>query len=65
VAIEFLFWKRMEKWNSVLEKTSPKESRVSQLIELTGKNLGEQGLYQIIFTALSETDEPVVMPRQF
>ena len=59
-AIEFLFWKRMEKWNSVLEETSPKESRVSRLIELTGKNLGEQGLYQIIFAALSETDEPDV-----
>lgn len=59
-AIEFLFGKRMEKWNSVLEETSAKESRVTRLIELTGKNLGEQGLYQIIFAALSETDEPDV-----
>ncbi len=59
-AIEFLFGKRMEKWNSVLEETSAKQSRVTQLIELTGKNLGEHGLYQIIFAALSETDEPDV-----
>ena len=59
-AIEFLFWRRMDKWKSVLEETSPKESRVSRLIELTGKDLGEQGLYRIIFTALSETDDPDV-----
>ena len=29
-----------------------------RLIELTAKNLGEQGLYRIIFAALSETHDP-------
>lgn len=59
-AIEFLFVNRMETWSSVLQEASAKQSRVSRLIELTGKNLGEQGLYQIIFAALSETDDPDV-----
>ncbi len=59
-AIEFLFWRRMDNWKSQFDETSPGESRVSRLIELTGKNLGEQGLYRIIFAALSETDDPDV-----
>ncbi len=59
-AIEFLFWRRMDKWKSALGKTGPEESRISQLIELTASNLGEEGLYRIIFAALSETDDPDV-----
>ncbi len=59
-AIDFLFWRRMDKWKTALDKATRKQSRVSQLIELTGKDLGEQGLYRIIFAALSETDDPDV-----
>ncbi len=58
-AIESLFWRRMSKWESVFDESSSK-SLAAQLIELTKKNLGEQGLYRIIFTALSETDDPDV-----
>jgi predicted RNA-binding protein with PIN domain len=50
----------MDQWNSELGETVLDESRFSRLIELTGKNLGEQGLYHIIFAALSETDDPDV-----
>ena len=56
-AIDFLFSRRMEKWRSALDKLSPTDSRISRLIELTGSNLGEQGLYRIIFAALNETDD--------
>jgi AcrR family transcriptional regulator len=59
-AIEFLFWRRMDKWKSALGETAQKESRVSRLIEVTAKDLGEGGLYRIIFAALSETDDPDV-----
>ncbi len=59
-AIEFLFWRRMDKWNSAFDEMAREESRVSRLLELTGKDLGEQGLYRIIFAALSETDDPDV-----
>jgi len=59
-AIDFLFVRRMEKWQSALDKADRGKSRVSRLIELTGKDLGEQGLYRIIFAALSETDDPDV-----
>lgn len=56
-AIEFLFWRRMESWQAALDEPSTKNTPASPLIELTGKNLGEQGLYRIIFAALSETDD--------
>lgn len=59
-SIEFLFARRMSKWRSALAEKAPQDSRSSSLIELTGKNLGEQGLYRIIFAALSETDDPEV-----
>ena len=59
-AIEFLFWRRMDKWKSEVCETTGEESRAAQLIELTGKDLGEQGLYRIIFAALSETNDPDV-----
>ena len=58
-AIEFLFSRRMAKWESAFDETVP-ASRASQLIELTGQDLGEHRLYRIIFAALSETDDPDV-----
>ena len=59
-AIEFLFWRRMDKWKSALGNTAKEESRGTRLIEITAKNLGEEELYRIIFAALSETDDPDV-----
>ncbi len=59
-AIDFLFVRRMDKWQAALDKSEREQSRGSRLIELTGKDLGEQGLYRIIFAALSETDDPDV-----
>lgn len=58
-AIESLFGRRMVKWKSVINE-SASESVAAQLIEITRKDLGEQGLYRIIFTALSETNDPEV-----
>ncbi len=55
-AIEFLFERRMDKWKYAIDDSSEK-TRASQLIALTGKDLGEQGLYRIIFAALCETDD--------
>ena len=59
-SIEYLFWRRMDKWKSTINEGAGKNSRASQLIELTARDLGEQGLYRIIFAALSETDDPEV-----
>ena len=60
-AIDYLFMRRMEKWESRMadEDTSASE-RAKRLIEMTGEDLGEQGLYQIIFAALGETDDSEV-----
>jgi AcrR family transcriptional regulator len=59
-ALDFLFRRRLDKWKSALEETSAEGSRAARLIELTSKDLGEQGLYRIIFAALNETDDPDV-----
>jgi hypothetical protein len=47
----------MDKWKSALDKTSSTSSRVVRLVELTSKDLGENGLYRVIFAALNETDD--------
>ncbi len=57
-AIDFLFERRLGTWKSILKETAEDESRVDRLIELTAKNLGEEGLYRIIFAALCETHDP-------
>lgn len=57
-ALDFLVLRRMDKWKAVIDKTPPDESHAVRLIELTGKDLGENGLYRIIFAALNETDDP-------
>lgn len=57
-AIDYLFQRRLNSWRSMLNKTADKDSRADRLIDLTAKNLGEQGLYRIIFAALSETNDP-------
>lgn len=56
-AIEFLFDRRMEKWQATLAEPSKDSTRAARLIELTSQNLGEQPLYRIVFAALSETDD--------
>lgn len=56
-ALEYLFQRRMEKWKKELDKVSSKESNVARLVELTSKDLGENGLYRMIFAALNETDD--------
>ncbi|MCE9529226.1 MAG: TetR/AcrR family transcriptional regulator [Planctomycetales bacterium] len=57
-ALDFLVLRRMDKWKAEIEKTHTDESHAVRLIELTGKDLGENGLYRIIFAALNETDDP-------
>jgi AcrR family transcriptional regulator len=57
-ALDFLFRRRMAQWEAALAGARPEESRAARLIDLAGRNLGEQGLYRIIFTALNETDDP-------
>ncbi len=59
-AIEFLFWRRMGKWRSAMAEMPSVPPLADQLIGLTGRNLGEQGLYRIIFAALTETNDPDV-----
>ena len=56
-AIEFLYYRRMGTWQAALEDVGDNEGRIDHLVELTAKNLGEDGLYRIIFAALSETDD--------
>lgn len=57
-ALDFLVLRRMDKWKAEIEKTHTDESHAARLIELTGKDLGENGLYRIIFAAFNETDDP-------
>jgi AcrR family transcriptional regulator len=57
-ALDFLFWRRMDKWKAEIDKSHTEESHTLRLVELTGKDLGENGLYRIIFAALNETDDP-------
>jgi AcrR family transcriptional regulator len=57
-ALDFLFWRRMDKWKAEIDKSHTEESHTHRLVELTGKDLGENGLYRIIFAALNETDDP-------
>lgn len=59
-ALDFLFLRRMEKWKTEIGKVASNESSVIRLVELTSKDLGEQGLYRVIFTALNETEDVVV-----
>jgi AcrR family transcriptional regulator len=56
-ALDYLFLRRMEKWQTEIEKASSNESSVIRLVELTSKDLGEHGLYRVIFTALNETED--------
>ncbi len=57
-AVDFLFLRRMDKWKAAIDKTHSEDSHAVRLIELTGEDLGENGLYRIIFAALNETDDP-------
>ena len=55
-ALDYLFQRRMDKWKKELDKASSTTSRIVRLVELTSKDLGENDLYRVIFTALNETD---------
>lgn len=56
-ALENLFQRRMEKWKKELGKASSTKSNVVRLVELTSKDLGENGLYRVVFAALNETED--------
>ncbi len=56
-ALEYLFQRRMEKWKKELGKASSTKSNVVRLVELTSKDLGENGLYRVVFAALNETED--------
>jgi AcrR family transcriptional regulator len=59
-SLDFLVQRRMEKWKAVIDKAGSDKSQAVRLIELTGRDLGENGLYRIIFAALNETDDPEI-----
>ena len=56
-ALNYLFQRRMDKWKKELDKASSTKSSVVRLVELTSKDLGENGLYRVIFAALNETED--------
>ena len=56
-ALDYLFQRRMEKWEKELSKSSLTTSRIVRLVDLTSKDLGENGLYRVIFAALNETED--------
>lgn len=67
-ALDYLFQRRMDKWKKELDKASSTKSRTGRLVELTSKDLGENGLYRVIFAALNETDDieiKLVMQRLY
>lgn len=55
--LDYLFQRRMDKWKTEIDKVASSESSIIRLVELTSKDLGENGLYRVIFTALNETEE--------
>lgn len=55
--LDYLFDRRMEKWQTEIDRSSSPESIIQRLVQLTGEDLGEQGLYRVIFTALNETED--------
>jgi AcrR family transcriptional regulator len=63
-ALDYLFQRRMNKWKKELDKVSSTMSRTVRLVELTGKDLGENGLYRVIFAALNETDDEIKLATQ-
>ena len=56
-ALDYLFLRRMDKWKTEIGKAASHESGVIRLVELTSNDLGEHGLYRVIFTALNETED--------
>jgi len=56
-ALDYLFQRRMDKWEKELSKESFATSRIVRLVDLTSKDLGENGLYRVIFAALNETED--------
>lgn len=55
--LDYLFQRRMDKWKTEIDKAASNESSIIRLVELTSKDLGEHGLYRVIFTALNETED--------
>lgn len=56
-ALDYLFLRRMDKWKTEIDKAASNKSSVIRLVELTSNDLGEHGLYRVIFTALNETED--------
>jgi AcrR family transcriptional regulator len=56
-ALDYLFQRRMDKWQAEIDKTPAGASSVKRLVEMTSHDLGEDGLYRVIFAALNETED--------
>lgn len=56
-ALDYLFQRRMDKWKTEIDKAPSDASTVIRLVELTSNDLGENGLYRMIFAALNETED--------
>jgi len=59
-AIDYLFEQRAEAWRKLLNDRRRRGSPAERLIAYEAKHQGEFGFYRIVFTALSETDDPEV-----
>ncbi len=56
-ALDYLFQRRMDKWKAEIDETSAAASSIKRLVEMTSHDLGEDGLYRVIFAALNETED--------
>lgn len=56
-ALDYLFQRRMDKWQDEIDKRSADASSIKRLVEMTSHDLGEDGLYRVIFAALNETED--------
>ena len=70
-AIDAIFQKKSEKWDAILAGQTDSSHAISVLIDHESRHQGEFGFYRLVFTGLTETDDPdirtalVVMYKKF
>lgn len=59
-AIDDVFTRRAETWQTILADDSGSDDVVERIITFEAKHQGEFGFYRIVFTALAELDDPEI-----
>ncbi len=59
-SIDFLYERTVTVWETRLAESTTRRSGAEQLLDYEGAHYGEHGFYRIIFTGLSEIDDPEI-----